>query len=111
MAKTRFWNNKYIVPIALMVLTTVIIFLTVRNDCLFNEMKDSENCEIARKDSIERNQIDNISSILKEAVFQLDSINRIQKENNEIEAKNSKSIQETLKQIEKNEIKILNSKK
>lgn len=107
MAQGKKWN--IIVSGALFVLAVVVVFLTSRNDCRFNEEKELEAGEIIRRDSSEYKHLENMSSMLKETTIQLDSIRRIQQESGKIELQNNEAIKKSLNQIRLIEQQILNA--
>lgn len=106
MVQTKKWNRFLV--LALAVLTAVIVFLTIRNDCRFRERKEFEAIMIAKQDSLECEQMKCISSMLEEAIVQLDSIKHIQKKNSEIEVQNNESIKKSLNRIGRTVQQILN---
>ena len=102
-------RNNRIIVVFFIILITTIFFLAIRNDFHFNEDKECKAYKIAKNDSLEYERMNCISSMLKIIIIQLDSISRIQKENNEIEIHHNKSVEKSLNQIEKTERHIFKS--
>lgn len=103
------WN--LIIVLALFLLAVVIVFLTIRNDCHFNEKEVFEASKIGKRDSFMYKQMDSLSSKLTETIIQLDSIRNTQKENSEMEIRNHESIKKSQNQIRRTGRITLNSMK
>ena len=88
-----------IVVLALGVLCAAMVFLAIRNDVRFNELREEE---VRRKDSLDsttRTQADSLLVILNNVTDQLDSIRYVQDEHNDIMKRNIDSIKSSLEYI------------
>lgn len=103
------WN--IIIVLALIVLSAIVVFFTIRNDCHFNEKEVFEASKMAKRDSFLHEQMDSFSSKLAETIVQLDSIRNTQKMNSEMEIRYHESIMKSLEQIRRTGRIIHNSKK
>ena len=97
----------YIV-LALVILLVSIFLLTVRNDCLFNEERHNDACEIQKRDSLDRWQLNRLSDQLNEVALLVDSISCAQKDNYDTEVRNTDSIKKSLNQLERTGQRIIN---
>ena len=92
----------------LVILLMVILQLSIRNDCRFNEDRYIDVIESQKRDSLEREQMNRLSEQLNEVKIQLDSISSIQNTNNVNEIQNIDSIKASLNQIKRTGQRMIN---
>lgn len=86
----------------------IIIFLSIRNDYVYNEERCVLNDEKTKKDSKMHKQTDSIVVLLNQVSNQLDSMRIEQKDFHAFEIRNNDTIKTFLGIIERKERRILN---
>ena len=103
--------NRWLIILALVLVTAVISSLAIINDIRFNDDRKTIIHEIASRDSVECEQLDSISALLNKIITLHDSINNCQKEYDEIMIHDMDTIKQSLNHIKRTEHQILNSSK
>lgn len=83
------------------ILLLAFLFLTMWNDCRFNEERYKEVCEIKKRDSLEREQMERLLDRLNNVTNLLDSISCVQKDIHDTESRNDDSIKKSLIHLER----------